>query len=98
MRPLMIRRSLYRPVIWMGMERIPGALYVVCVACLGLMGFMYAKANILTLVLIAFAAAGAIGLRKLAEYDPSFFKVINQRKNYQDNYPAHKSTLVRQDG
>ena len=98
MRPLLIRRSLYRPVTWMGMERIPGALFVLCFAGLGLMGFMYAKAYISTGFLVVCAAAGAVGLRKIAEYDPIFFKVINQRKNYQDSYPAHSSTLGRRNG
>lgn len=98
MRPLLIRRSLYRPVTWMGMERVPGALFVLCVAGLSLMGFMYAKAYITTAILVAVAGAGAVGLRKLAEYDPIFFKVMIQRKNYQDSYPAHSSTLGRRNG
>jgi len=89
MRPFYISRSLYRPVTWMGMERIPGALWILTFAILGLTGFMYAKAYISTAILVAIGAAGTVGLRKLSEYDPAFFKVLIQRKNYQDNYPAY---------
>ena len=97
-RPFEIRRSLYRSVIWMGMERIPGALWVLCFGMLCLMGFMYAKAYIITACLVVVGAIGTIGLRKLAEYDADLFKVLNRRKSYQDNYPAHPSTLGWRDG
>jgi type IV secretory pathway TrbD component len=89
MRPFSISRSLYRPVTWMGMERIPGALWLLTFGILGLTGIIYAKAYISSLILVAICVAGTVCLRKLAEYDPAFFKVLIQRKNYQDSYPAY---------
>ena len=98
MRPAFIRKSLYRPVTWMGMERLPGALWIVVMGILSLMGLMYAKAYITTAVMVAFAGVGVSALRRLAEFDAAFFKVVFRRKDYQDIYPAHTATKERRNG
>ena len=98
MRPAPISKSLYRPVTWMGMERIPGALWIIMTAILSFMGFMYAKAYITTIILVALAGVGVSVLRRIAEYDAAFFKVIIQRKNYQDSYPSYTSAKGERDG
>ena len=97
-RPYAIKRSLYAPVIWMGMERVPGAIWILSCGVLILMGFMYAKAYVMTLALVCLGAVGMVGLRKLADYDPFFFPVIWRRKDYQDIYPAFVSQKERRDG
>ena len=98
MRPAPISKSLYRPVTWMGMERIPGALWIIMTAILSLMGFMYAKAYFTTLILVSLAGVGVSVLRRIGEYDAAFFKVIIQRKNYQDSYPSYTSSKGGRDG
>ncbi len=80
------------------MERIPGALWVLCVACLILMSFMYAKAYYTSLILVAIAVSGTVGLRKLAEYDGAFFAVLLRRKEYHDSYPAYSRFGRKSDG
>lgn len=79
----------------MGMERYPGAIWVLCIAILSLMGIMYAKAYVLTIVIVCIGGAGSMGLKRLAEYDPSFFKIMFQRLKYEDNYPAHNKTKAQ---
>ena len=59
---------------------------------------MYAKAYITTLILVALAGVGVSVLRRIAEYDAAFFKVIIQRKNYQDSYPSYTSSKGGRDG
>lgn len=98
MRPFYIRRSLYRAVIWMGMERVPAIVYVMCLGFLGVTGVIYAKAYLATGIIVAIASAGTFALRKIAVYDPFFFKIINKRKNYEDNYPAYESTVRQRNG
>jgi len=98
MRPAPISKSLYRPVTWMGMERVPGALWIIMTAILSLMGFMYAKAYFTTLILVSLAGVGVSVLRRIGEYDAAFFKVIIQRKNYQDSYPSYTSSKGGRDG
>ena len=98
MRPAPISKSLYRPVTWMGMERVPGALWIIMTAILSLMGFMYAKAYFTTLILVSLAGVGVSVLRRIGEYDAAFFKVIIQRKNYQDSYPSYTSAKGGRDG
>ena len=98
MRPAPISKSLYRPVKWMGMERVPGALWIIMTAILSLMGFMYAKAYFTTLILVSLAGVGVSVLRRIGEYDAAFFKVIIQRKNYQDSYPSYTSSKGGRDG
>jgi type IV secretory pathway TrbD component len=98
MRPAPISKSLYRSVTWMGMERIPGALWIITTAILILMGFMYAKAYVTTLILVSLAGVGVSVLRRIGEYDAAFFKVIIQRKNYQDSYPSYTSSKGGRDG
>ena len=98
MRPAPISKSLYRHVKWMGMERVPGALWIIMTAILSLMGFMYAKAYFTTLILVSLAGVGVSVLRRIGEYDAAFFKVIIQRKNYQDSYPSYTSSKGGRDG
>ena len=98
MRPAPISKSLYRPVTWMGMERVPGALWIIMTAILSLMGFMYAKAYFTTLILVSLEGVGVSVLRRIGEYDAAFFKVIIQRKNYQDSYPSYTSSKGGRDG
>jgi hypothetical protein len=82
----------------MGMERVPGALWIIMTAILSLMGFMYAKAYFTTLILVSLAGVGVSVLRRIGEYDAAFFKVIIQRKNYQDSYPSYTSSKGGRDG
>ena len=67
-------------------------------AILSLMGFMYAKAYFTTLILVSLAGVGVSVLRRIGEYDAAFFKVIIQRKNYQDSYPSYTSSKGGRDG
>lgn len=80
------------------MERYPGAIWVLCIAMLTLMGIMYAKAYLFTLVIVCVGGTGAFGLKRLAEYDPSFFNIMVKRLKYEDSYPAHQRRKAQQDG
>ena len=83
-----IFRSLTRAPRWMGMERIPGALWVLGSGMLILTGLMYAGAFGLTALVAALCAAGITGLRRLGDHDPVFFRVAFRRLRYRDIYPA----------
>lgn len=89
-----IFRSLTRPVLWMGMERVPGALLVLGTGMLTLTGLMFAGDYVVTALVVAVAAAGMVGLKKLAERDPQACRVILRRLQRRDIYPARKTTIA----
>lgn len=83
-----IFRSLTRAPRWMGMERVPGALWVLGAGMLILTGLMYAGAFVSSALVAAAAAGGIAGLRRLGDHDPVFFQVAVRRLRYRDIYPA----------
>ncbi len=70
-----IKRSLHAPVLWAGVERVPGIVLVML--CLTLT-FAAVMLGPIWLILVAIAGflAGWSALRVLAEREPMFFQVV----------------------
>ena len=69
-----VRRSLTRPVLLGGMERVPLVL-VLFVA--GVLVMLQTPATVLSGLLVA--GAGVVVLRRVAEHDPQYFHVLYRR-------------------
>ncbi len=90
-----IFRSLWQPVLWMGMERVTGASWVLFILFLVIMGLMFAGAYLVTLLIVAGGVAGGVYLAKLAEQDPQFTRVALRRTlRYRDIYPACRTRIA----
>ena len=93
MHPNPIYRSLTRAPLWMGMERVPGALLVLSTGTLALAGLMLAGNYIAAALILATGAASTVGFARLGEHDPIFFQTFLRRLKYDDIYPARVSTI-----
>ncbi|WP_419739482.1 VirB3 family type IV secretion system protein [Ruegeria sp.] len=93
MHPNPIYRSLTRPILWMGMERVPGALLVLGTGTLALAGLMLAGNYIATALILGAGGASTVGFARLAEHDPAFFRTLARRLKYDDIYPARVSVI-----
>ena len=94
MRPNPVFPSLWRPVLWMGMERIPGALLILLTFLLVMMGLMLAGDYIATVLIVASATVGTVYLQRIAEQDPQFFKVWFRRLPRDTIYPARRTRIA----
>ena len=83
-----IFRSLYKPVLWMGVERMVAMFFVLGMGCLITMAAMYAKAWIEMGILIAFASVGFALLKRRNLKDGMYFRLLWHRRNFEDSYPA----------
>ena len=83
-----IYRSLYRPVLWMGVERMVAIIFILSLGCLIAMAAMYAKAWAETVMLIAAASIGFALLRRRNLKDGMYFRLLWHRRNFEDSYPA----------
>ena len=93
--PNPIHRALWRPVLWMGAERITGALWVLLVILLVLMGLMLAGVWIVTTLILAGGLAGFVYLQKLAETDPRMTRVfLRSTLRYRGIYPACRTRIA----
>ena len=85
-----IYKSLYKNVTWMGMERIPSIIWVLSILFFFTMAMIYAKVFILACIFIIIGGLGIMILKRIAEADSAFFKIINNRRKYQDNYTSYQ--------
>ena len=93
--PNPIHRALWRPVLWMGTERIPGALWLLLIILLVLMGVMLAGVWIVTTLIVAGGVAGFVSLQKLAEKDPQMTRVfLRKTLRYRGIYPACRTRIA----
>lgn len=83
-----LRRSLVRPVLWAGVERVPGILVVMTALVLAVAAIMLARAWLGILAGLV-AVGGWSLLRALAEHDPWFTQVVAAwLRNGSDRYLA----------
>ena len=94
MRPNPIFRALWRPVLWMGMERVPGAVWILIVMLFILMGLLFAGDYPATVLIVAGGVAGWVSLQKLAETDPQFFRVWFRQMPRNAVYPARRTRIA----
>ena len=88
-----VRRSLTRPQLIFGCDRIPFLLLLL--VCIG-MGFTggIAAGNYLNVVIaIALFIVGVRFLGSMAKYDPDMLKVFQRAMNYKDSYSATSRAL-----
>ena len=88
MHPNPLYPSLIRPPLWMGMERIPGALLVLGTVAMTLTSLMLAGNYIAAVLIVATGAGLTVGFAWIAERDPAFFRVLGRRLRYDDIHPA----------
>ena len=98
MRPNPTFRSLWRPILWTGMERIPGALWILLILMLVVMGLMLAGDYIATVLIVAAGTVGTVYLRKIAEKDPQLFRVWFRRLPHKTAYPARRTRIASAGG
>lgn len=83
-----LRRSLVRPVLWAGVERVPGILVVMTALVLAVAAIMLGRAWLGILAGLV-AAGGWSLLRVLAEHDPWFTQIVAAwLRNGSDRYLA----------
>jgi len=93
--PNPIHRALWRPVLWMGTERIPGALWLLLIILLVVMGVMLAGVWVVTTLIVAGGVAGFVSLQKLAEKDPQMTRVfLRKTLRYRGIYPACRTRIA----
>ena len=83
-----IFRSLYKPVLWMGVERMVAIIFILSAGSLIAMAAMYAKAWTETAILIAAASIGFALLKRRNLKDGMYFRLLWHRRNFEDSYPA----------
>lgn len=87
MRKLTVHRSLYRPILFVGCERLP---FIVITTLGGVMIMAY-QTLWMILAVLAFYLFSIIWVRRVNETDPQFFKCLYRYlRYYQDYYPANE--------
>jgi type IV secretory pathway TrbD component len=83
-----ILRSLYEPVLWMGVERMVAIVFIMVAGILLAIAALFAKAWIESLMLVAAASIGFALLKRRNLKDGMFFRLLWHRRNIADSYPA----------
>lgn len=85
-RKIIIHRSLYRPILFVGCERLP---FMLIITIGGVMIMVYQNLLVLLGVLF-FYLLSLILIRRVNEEDPHFFKCLYRYvRYYEDYYPAN---------
>ncbi|MBP9742402.1 MAG: VirB3 family type IV secretion system protein [Burkholderiales bacterium] len=86
-RKIVIYKSLYKPVLFMGCERLPFTLMVTVGGVL----IMAYQTLLVFIGVLAFYLVGIILIRRVNEDDPQFFKCLMRYLHlYRDFYPANE--------
>lgn len=86
-RKVIIHKSLYKPVLFVGCERLP---FTIVVTIGGVLIMAYQSIYIFGLVLV-FYLISIILIRRVNETDPQFFScLVRYIRYYQDAYPANE--------
>lgn len=81
-RKIVIHKSLYRPILFVGCERLP---FTIVVTIGGVLIMAYQTILILVFVLI-FYCLSLILIRKVNEHDPQFFMCMARFLRYSNDY------------
>lgn len=85
-RKMIIHRSLYKPILFVGCERLP---FTIVVTIGGVFAMAYQTLWMMGLILI-FYLLSLILIRRINENDPQFFKCLYRYlTNFNDFYPAN---------
>lgn len=87
LRTNLIHRSLYRPLLFVGCERLP---FTIVVAIGGALIMAYMSLGI-TLGVFLLYLISIIWIRRINENDPQYFRCLYRYlRYYQDYYPVHE--------
>lgn len=87
LRKITIHRSLYKPILFVGCERLP---FIVVITIGGVLIMAYQTLWMVGVVL-AFYLASLIWIRRANEVDPQFFRCLYRYvRHYADYYPANE--------
>ncbi len=82
-----IHRSLYKPLLFVGCERLPFTL-IVAIGGAVIMAYM---SLFVTLAVLVFYLVSMILIRRINETDPQYFRCLYRYlRYYQDYYPANE--------
>lgn len=85
-RKIIIHKSLYKPALFVGCERLP---FTLVVTLGGIMIMAYQTMTVFILVFLYYMLS-LILIRRVNEYDPQFFRcLVRYLRYYQDYYPAN---------
>ena len=93
MHPNPIFKSLWQPVLWMSMECMTGALWILLCAMFIVTGLMFAGDYFTTALIAMGAGGGTVWLATVAQWDPQASAVVLRRLRYNGIYPACRTRI-----